>query len=246
MGFNEKTYDAYYEQLEGEQSSKTRNRVHWVIANTIGENVLEIDSNQGLIPILLGREGYQICGIHTSEKEIETAKANLQKEDHFTKENVSFKHIPLHKMNNFEFYDTVILDGVLNRVFEVEKVIKQALFLLKEDGVLIVTAPFGFDDSIDTKHTYYVKDFLDFQNFGAGIQKIEFSGDWVGIVYSKKQQPKAFDENLLAQLEDEFYNLELTKTQTFRHTVNDTDLKVKEEQIIRLKEELVNEYNVKN
>lgn len=73
--------EAYYNELGKEFGDKVRERIHWVLASSKGETVLDVGCSQGLVSILLAREGKQVVGIDILEEAIDYAKEQLEKEE---------------------------------------------------------------------------------------------------------------------------------------------------------------------
>lgn len=69
---------AYYDELGTAFGKKVRSRVHWIIRETKGDQILDIGCSGGLVPILLGREGKQVFGIDVSPEAIEEAKKRIE------------------------------------------------------------------------------------------------------------------------------------------------------------------------
>jgi 2-polyprenyl-6-hydroxyphenyl methylase/3-demethylubiquinone-9 3-methyltransferase len=232
-------YDAYYSKMGEAFGRKVRERVHWITQNTKGSNILDVGCSQGIAPILLGREGKKVLGLDVSTSAIEDAKKNLAREERETQDCVIFEK------NNFfvkEFdkqFDTVILGEVLEHITDLESFFSKAVSLTKDEGRIIVTTPFGINDFIDHKRTFYLLDFLKLQTDRVHIEEVEFFGKWIGIIYQKKinEEKEILNYELLSTFEEAIYDIE-------RNLVQDKSLL--QEQTKRLNKELIQAKNDNN
>ena len=51
-----------------------RERVHWVCSQVRGERVLEVGCSQGIVALLLAREGFDVVGVDVAPEELEFAE----------------------------------------------------------------------------------------------------------------------------------------------------------------------------
>lgn len=223
----DKITQAYYYEFGKEFGQKVRNRIHWILSNSIGESILDVGCSQGLISILLAREGKDVVGIDISGDAIQFANEQLEKEEATTKKHVTFIHDNFidHKFENK--FDAVIMGEFLEHITDTGRFIKKAIKLLNDNGRLIVTVPFGVNDYFDHKHTYYLKSLVDFTKFGLSMEKIKFMGKWVGAVYKvnvENSENRVYTPELIHELETAFEAVE-------RDNINE---------IVRLKEQLSN------
>ncbi|MBO1005558.1 class I SAM-dependent methyltransferase [Pseudogracilibacillus auburnensis] len=206
----DKIYDAYYSNTNREFRQKVRERIHWICENVSGNIVLDIGCSQGITSILLGREGKKVFGIDLSESAINDATENLKKENEETQKLVDFQKENLMLYNFKERYDCVILGEVLEHINDVQSFFSKATAQVKDNGRVIVTTPFGINDFIDHKRTFYLHDFLSFQSDVLKIVDIKFLGKWIGVIYQKSPNITdiEFDHHLLLEFEQNIYKIE--------------------------------------
>lgn len=208
----DKIFDAYKGELGKEFSEKTRNRVNWIVNQVKGENILDIGCSQGIVPIILGREGKSVDAIDIAEESIQYAKKELDLEHSSVKELVQFRVTNF--MTEFDFkesYDTVLLTEVLEHISDTKNFLNKIHSLLEENGDFIVTVPFGINDYFDHKRTYYFLELFDQINELFDITKIEYLGKWVGYICKKgnlKEKNNSFERYYIKQLEEAFYMIE--------------------------------------
>ncbi|PFS05519.1 class I SAM-dependent methyltransferase, partial [Bacillus cereus] len=204
--------EAYFNEMGEEFGEKVRNRVHWVCENAEGEEILDVGCSQGIISILLGREGKKVLGIDLLKESIDYANNALINESSITQEYVTFKEANFMGLDfqNAKF-DSIIMGEILEHVTEPKRFIKKAIRLLKNNGKIVITVPFGINDYFDHKKTYYLMDLFDIAVEGIIINEIKFLGKWTGFVLQKQVKEEtgvSFDKQLVRKLEEAFYTIE--------------------------------------
>jgi len=162
MANDDRINEVYYGQLFTKETQQAlRERVHWICAHVQGEKVLDIGCSQGIVVILLGREGFAVTGVDIESAAIAYAQAELQKEPEEVRARVSLLNADVASLNlASESFDSVILGEVIEHLLHPERVLAVADRVLKPGGRLIVTTPFGVLEHPDHKQTYYLSSFL--------------------------------------------------------------------------------------
>ncbi|WP_170140652.1 class I SAM-dependent methyltransferase [Oceanobacillus arenosus] len=243
----DKIYDVYYSETDTNFRRKVRERIHWICRNISGDEVLDIGCSQGITAILLGREGKKVLGLDLSEDAIREANENLEKEEEETRNSVRFEKGNLVLKEFEQQYSSVILGEVLEHINDIESFFTKASSLVKENGRLIITTPFGINDFVDHKRTFYLNDFLKLQTSEISIAEVKFFGKWIGVIYQKGQENKndlLSERKLFDELEEAFNNIErslLTNQQKLNKKVKMLENKTKnsEEQINALMEKKI-------
>jgi 2-polyprenyl-6-hydroxyphenyl methylase/3-demethylubiquinone-9 3-methyltransferase len=201
---------AYFDELGTVFGQKVRNRINWICGEVKGPNVLDVGCSQGIVSILLGREGKNVLGIDLLEESIEYANNALEKESNPTRELVSFVNANFitHSYGE-QKYDTIIFGEVLEHLTNPKDFLAHAKGLLAEDGKVIVTVPFGVNDYFDHKKTYYVNSLLELADEELKITEVRFFGKWIGAIF-KINPPEhvLFDKELIVQSEEAFQEIE--------------------------------------
>ncbi len=233
IDIHDRVFEAYYGLMGENMMTKTQQRIHWICSQVKGIDVLDVGCSQGILPLLLGREGKKVIGLDISSKAIAEAKEHLEKEEIHTKENIDFLHANF-MMYDFgdKKYDTIIIAEVLEHLTNPQEFISKAATLLKENGKLIITVPFGINDFIDHKQTFYLLEPLKMINNEFTVKDISILGKWIGIVANftttkNKEEMSVNSIKYLKLLEKSFFDIE-------RQLID--DLGKKRSQIIKLKE----------
>ncbi|WP_087973582.1 class I SAM-dependent methyltransferase [Oceanobacillus rekensis] len=238
----DKIYDVYYSDKNTLFQRKVRERTHWMCRNVTGNNVLDIGCSQGITAILLGREGKNVLGIDISESAIQDAKKNLELEEEETHNCITFEKANFMLKEFEQQYSTIILGEVLEHINDIQSFFSKASSLLEENGNIIVTTPFGINDFIDHKRTFYLNDFINLQNKDMSIMDVRFFGKWIGVVYKKNEnEPTAIDEDLLVELEKAFYNVERDLLNSQKKLTNQISGLKEEKKIIEEKKKIIEE-----
>lgn len=206
----DKIYDAYHNELGASFGEKVRERIHWIVKNVRGQEILDVGCSQGITSILLGREGKNVLGIDYSSSAIQDALKNLEKEEEETKKHVKFEHCNFFLKEFEKKFDVIILGEVLEHISDINTFFEKTTNLIKDEGLIIVTTPFGINDYIDHKRTFYFKDFLELQINSFGIENITLFGKWIGVIYRKNKEALKIDLKVLEKLEAGFFDVERT------------------------------------
>lgn len=156
-----KTLDAYYGRLGPELQRKTRERIHWMCADVIGNRVLEFGGSQGLVPVLLAREGISVTGLSRREVLNEHAEDLLEAEDEAVQARVSLSVGGLFDLESENaIYDTIIVGDVFEHSVQPARLVRRAAELLAPNGRLLVTCPFGISTPLEHSNSNYLVESL--------------------------------------------------------------------------------------
>jgi SAM-dependent methyltransferase len=214
LGNTDQIYNAYKGELGEPLQQSTKERFAWIASAIKGEKILDIGCSQGILPILLAREGKKVTGIDIFEEAIDFANKLKSEETKTTQKNVKFIQGDFLKLNIKEKFDTIILGEILEHFFYPEKLITKILKNLKENGQIVITVPFGINDYYDHRKTYYLHDLLKLIWADFDVKEIKYSeirntNNWVGITATKsKNSNKKFtsiDSKVLQNLEENIY-----------------------------------------
>jgi spore maturation protein CgeB/SAM-dependent methyltransferase len=215
VAVHDRIMDAYYGKMGEDFMRKTQERVHWVCASVRGTCILDVGCSQGIVPILLGREGKRVVGIDTDSDAIAVAQAHMAAGPAHVADNVRFA---VGDFMNWDFagasFDTVVMSEVLEHLVDPSAFVARAAELLPEGGCLVVTVPFGINDFIDHKRTYYLAEAYRLLSRFFDVEEVELFGKWIGFRGARRE--KFFDRAhqptipypVLAATEKTFYLLE--------------------------------------
>ncbi len=214
IDIHDRVAEAYYGELGEKLMQETQHRIHWIRDNVTGDNILDIGCSQGIGPILLGRLGKHVTGVDISQKAVDEANAALINEKDLVKENVHFKKSDFLAYDaNKEQFDTITITEVLEHLVNPEDFVEKAKDLLVDNGTLIITVPFGINDHIDHKKTYYFLDLYQMLYRDFDIKDVSILGKWIGFIATKRvdlvsQDLEQVNTNLIKRMEEAFYSIE--------------------------------------
>lgn len=176
---------------------KVRRRVHWIAAEARGSRVLDVGTSEGIVPILLGREGFHVVGIDISAEAIDYANQLLEQEPEVVRERISFRPISLFQQEDTPQFDTVIMGEVIEHVSNVESFVSRALQTLAPGGRLILTTPFGVHPDRDHKHSFFISDMQALFAPRGRIESLTVVDGYIRLLF-RNEEPAAAQEQLPA------------------------------------------------
>ncbi len=145
-----------------ESQEACRDRVHWMCAQVVGERVLDVGCSQGIASLILAREGRQVVGIDIRQEAIDQALAEVADLPPAARGNVTFQVVT---PGRFPFedhsFDSVLLGEIIEHTTRPEELIDEAVRLLRPEGRVIITTPFGVLPHPEHVRTYFLTNFLD-------------------------------------------------------------------------------------
>ncbi|WP_099190534.1 class I SAM-dependent methyltransferase [Tepidibacter mesophilus] len=229
--------DAYYGGMGEVMMRKTHKRANWICKQVQGNKILDIGCSQGIVPILLGREGFEVTGIDISKKSIEYANEALKEEEIVTQKNIDFINENF-MMMDFEDkkFDTIILSEVIEHLNQPQRFLKRAWEVLEDNGQIIITVPFGINDFIDHKKTYYLLDLLKEVTPYFKVEKVDILEKWIGVIGVKKEKVESNAEinislTMIKDIENAFYDIErqlIDSNKNIQNSINTVNKKYRE------------------
>lgn len=211
---HDKILDAYFGKMGENFMRETQQRIHWICSMTQGERVLDVGCSQGIAPVLLAREGASVLGIDSDSQAIEDANQFLNGESGIVRNRVEFicDDFATHDFKD-ALFDTVVMSEVLEHLVKPEKFVELAADRLKDGGCFVVTVPFGINDYIDHKRTYYAFEPIRLLWRYFTVSNVEIFGKWIGYACTKRKQPAENEFNewpwpLVERVEHAFHVIE--------------------------------------
>ncbi|RYZ04775.1 MAG: methyltransferase domain-containing protein [Myxococcales bacterium] len=247
VDIRDRVYDAYEGELGQTLMRDTQRRIHWMCAAANGSSILDVGCSQGLIPILLAREGRSVVGIDHSASAIRSAEQHLASEPANVRKLVSFVEgdFASHPLPGMGF-DCIVMGEVLEHLVQPERFVARAAEHLRPGGRMIVTVPFGINDHVDHKSTYYLLEPYRLLSSRFEVVEVTLLGKWLGLVAVRRDGEAAdrgvWTDAQLAQLEAAFQRVErslLDEVTSLRTKLDDANTKYRSstEDVARLKRE---------
>ena len=138
-----------------------RERVHWVCSQVVGEQVLEVGCSQGIVSILLAREGFDVVGTEVEPGSFAYAVAEREREPEAVQERLELRLTDggLDDVADGSF-DTVILAEVVEHLVQPERLLEPVARVLRPGGRLVVTTTVGLYPDLDHKESLFPSDLI--------------------------------------------------------------------------------------
>jgi len=132
----------------------------WASADLMGKKVLDLGCGDGSLSFLIAEKGAEVSGVDNDEIGLEFARKNVPKADFV---NASAYNLPFKD----EFFDVVVSCEVIEHLEEPEKMLSEAMRVLKKGGMIVLTTPYKLSETPSDKNhvkEYYpseIKELLD-------------------------------------------------------------------------------------
>jgi SAM-dependent methyltransferase len=149
-----------------------RERVHWVCSQVSGVRVLEVGASQGIVSILLAREGFEVVGTEVEEASYEFAVEALAGEPDAVRGRLEFV-LTDGSLDEFDdgSFDTVILGEVVEHLVQPERLLGEVERVLAPGGRLVLTTTVGLYPDVDHKESLFPSDLIGW--FGEGYEYVD-------------------------------------------------------------------------
>jgi 2-polyprenyl-6-hydroxyphenyl methylase/3-demethylubiquinone-9 3-methyltransferase len=193
-------YDGTYGTPETQQLARTR--IHWMCSNARGEQILDIGCSQGIASLLLGREGRRVIGVDREAAAIAHANDRLEREEPAVRERVRFEVAEGAALGlPDESVDTVLLGEVIEHLVDPKPVLAEARRVLRTDGTLVLTTPYGLFPYHDHKEPLYLRDVLGLLHSHFAVDRVELLHHYLALVCLPAGKRMVKKEMILRALE---------------------------------------------
>ncbi len=147
---------AYLGQWGSAQTiERARNRIHWLGRHVTGTRVLEVGCSEGILALLLAREGFEVTGVDVNGEAIAFASNLLEKEREEVRQRVRFVCANITLLDPpQDRFDCVLIGEVLEHVVNPPAFLAKCLRHVKPGGTCILTTPLGISPHADHKQTF--------------------------------------------------------------------------------------------
>lgn len=137
--------------------ARGRERVHWLVAQARGRAVLDIGCSQGITSMLLARAGHEVLGVDIEEERIHYALADRERKPPEVRERLEFRLADATALDlPDDSFDSVVLGEVIEHLADPGLVLAEAARVVRPDGVVALTTPFGYAPHHDHRQTFFV------------------------------------------------------------------------------------------
>lgn len=179
MANNDRVADVYFRRLDvTETQDACRDRIHWVCEQVTGRRVVDVGCSQGLVPLLLAREGHEVVGIDLEAQPLEVAQRALAKEPRQVQERVQLIQDDAFS-TRFEpgTFDSAVCGEILEHLARPEQLLANVAEWLVDGGQLIVSVPHGYHPYHDHQRSFYLASLLDLLGDRFSVREIASISD---------------------------------------------------------------------
>ncbi|MCO5971262.1 methyltransferase domain-containing protein [Actinoallomurus soli] len=157
MANSDRISEVYKGEIWAESTQRVaRDRIHWLVGQATGE-VLDIGCSQGIASILCARRGLTVLGVDIQADRIEYANKERDAEPEDVRGRLEFRLADASALDLPDAsFDTVIMGEIVEHIPDASPFLKEAARVLRPDGVLALTTPFGLSKHHDHYATFYV------------------------------------------------------------------------------------------
>ena len=186
--------ESYFGKVGNRKSTeKTRNRLYWMASQIVGTDVLDVGCSEGVLSILAAREGYSVTGIDLNSDAIQYARDLADQESAEVRERVDFKIVDLASVGDGKpVFDTVLAGEVIEHVLAPERLMQLCATVLKPDGVLVITTPFGISSNYDHKQTFFPGDLVALAKGLLSVEHLSVDDGYIRFVGRKSAKESIF------------------------------------------------------
>ncbi len=183
----DKISQAYLGTWGGEKVyQKARKRIDWLAKNALGPQILDVGCSEGILAILLAREGNIITGIDVNPDSLAYARSLLQNENNAVQNRVTFQEDNLFSLQHVEHdYNTVIIAEVIEHLYAPKTAINNVVSRLKPAGRILLTTPFGYFPDPDHHQTFSVMDVIQLLRPLCTLEHVSVIDGYIRIIACK-------------------------------------------------------------
>lgn len=197
---NDRITEVYFGETSSEDSTRqARQRVSWICSQVQGRRVLDLGCSQGVVSLLLAREGYRVIGLDREVPALTYAAAERRREPSRVRANWALSlgdgaALPF----SAECFDCVILTEVLEHATDSAPILAEVARVLEPSGRLIVTCPLGLMPHPDHHQVFYPTNLLTQLEAHFGHEYIDIQEShyirYVGRLGDSVTDPEEFHE----------------------------------------------------
>ena len=219
----------------GPTSDWLRRRIDWMAAEARGPRVLDVGCDEGILCVLLARNGTEVTGVDINADALGFARELLAREPEDVRGRVDLLHGDFLRTRELSgLYDTVVMGEMLQCVDDPEAMLDRGLECLQPGGRVVATTPFGVPPDEDDRRTFSLTDIIDLFRPRVGLEHLSVEGDHIRFVGSLSEDGEGSWQRLDAEAVLSMTGAALVASQTELYRM----LEVRERRIERLQDTL--------
>lgn len=184
VAHRDRVSQVYFGMLEwGLSGEILRRRINWMVDHVQGSNILDVGCSEGVLEILLARKGFNVTGVDVNAAALNFARELLARESEDVQQRVRFVQGDLAQTRLLdEQFDTLVMGEILEHLRNPETLLHRSLNLIRPDGRLIVTTPFGYHPHDDHRQTFCLSSFLRLAKPHCSVDSLEIEEGYIRMI----------------------------------------------------------------
>ena len=148
-----------------------------------GPRILDVGCSEGVLEILLARKGFNVTGVDINAEALAFARDLLAREPEEVRSRVRFVHGDLAQARLLDDrFDTLVMGEILEHLEDPQTLLNRSLDLVRPDGRVIITTPFGYHPDEDHRQTFCLSDFIALAKPRCALEYLRVEGGYIRMV----------------------------------------------------------------
>ena len=160
-----------------------RQRIDWMVDQARGPRILDVGCSEGVLEILLARKGFNVTGVDINAEALAFARDLLAREPEEVRSRVRFVHGDLAQARLLDDrFDTLVMGEILEHLEDPQTLLNRSLDLIRPDGRVIITTPFGYHPDEDHRQTFCISDFIALAKPRCALEHLQVESGYIHMV----------------------------------------------------------------
>ena len=167
----------------GDSGEILRQRIDWMVDQARGPRILDLGCSEGVLEILLARKGFNVTGVDINAEALAFARDLLAREPEEVRSRVRFVHGDLAQARLLDDrFDTLVMGEILEHLEDPQTLLNRSLDLIRPDGRVIITTPFGYHPDEDHRQTFCLSDFIALAKPRCALEHLQVESGYIHMV----------------------------------------------------------------
>ena len=167
----------------GDSGEILRQRIDWMVDQARGPRILDVGCSEGVLEILLARKGFNVTGVDINAEALAFARDLLAREPEEVRSRVRFVHGDLAQARLLDDrFDTLVMGEILEHLEDPQTLLNRSLDLIRPDGRVIITTPFGYHPDEDHRQTFCLSDFIALAKPRCALEHLQVESGYIHMV----------------------------------------------------------------
>ena len=160
-----------------------RRRIDWMATESRGPRVLDVGCSEGILEVLLSRQGLDVTGVEVNPEALDFARDLLAKEPEEVRSHARLIHGDFIRAEPVTgLFDTVVLGEILEHLDDPAVLLDRSLDHLETEGRIVITTPFGLLPHEDHHQTFCLTDVIDLLQPRLSLEHLSVEDGYIRFV----------------------------------------------------------------